>query len=81
MVLTILLNYTKTRYRRFFGRKGFFDDALGGFDEMGLEKEREFEDIEKKGSSLILPLLELFAAPEGSYLLHFLQYHAVKGEW
>jgi len=50
MVLTILLNYTKTRCRRFFGRKGFFDDALGGFDEMGLEKEREFEDIEKKGS-------------------------------
>jgi len=41
MILTILLNYTKTWYRRFFGRKGFFD-------EMRLEKEREFEDIEKR---------------------------------
>jgi pentatricopeptide repeat protein len=51
MILTILLNYTKTRYRRFFGRKGFFDDAFGVFDEMRLEKEREFEDIEKKDSA------------------------------
>ena len=48
MILTILLNSTKTRYRRFFGRKGFFDDAFGGFNEMRLEREREFEDIEKK---------------------------------
>ena len=48
MVLTILLNYTKTRYRKFFGRKGFFDDALGGFDEIGSGKEREFENIEKR---------------------------------
>ena len=48
MALIILLNYTKTRYRRFFGLGGFFDDAFGGFDEMRLEREREFEDIEKK---------------------------------
>ena len=34
--------------RRFFGRRGFFDDMFRGFDEMRREMEREFEDMEKR---------------------------------
>ena len=34
--------------RRFFGRRGLFDDMFRGFDEMRREMERGFEDIEKR---------------------------------
>lgn len=34
--------------RRFFGRRGFFDDMFRGFDEMRREMESQFEDIEKR---------------------------------
>ena len=34
--------------RRFFGRRGFFDDMFRGFDEMRREIERGFEGIEKR---------------------------------
>ena len=34
--------------KRFFGRRGFFDDMFRGFDEMRREMESQFEDIEKR---------------------------------
>jgi HSP20 family protein len=34
--------------RRFFGRRGFFDDMFRGFDEMRREMESQFEDMEKR---------------------------------
>jgi len=34
--------------RRFFGRRGFFDDMFSGFDEMRREMENQFEDMEKR---------------------------------
>jgi HSP20 family protein len=34
--------------KRFFGRRGFFDDMFRGFDEMRREMESQYEDIEKR---------------------------------
>ena len=34
--------------KRFFGRRGFFDDMFRGFDEMRREMESQLEDIEKR---------------------------------
>ena len=48
--------------RRFFGRRGFFDDMFRGFDEMRREMEREFEDI-KKG--IPKDLVREYTTPEG----------------
>ena len=48
--------------RRFFGRRGFFDDMFRGFDEMRREMEREFEDMEKR---IPKDLVREYATPEG----------------
>ena len=48
--------------RRFFGRRGFFDDMFRGFDEMRQEMEREFEDIEKR---IPKDLVREYTTPEG----------------
>ena len=48
--------------RRFFGRKGFFDDMFRGFDEMRREFERGFEGIEKR---IPKDLVREYTTPEG----------------
>jgi HSP20 family protein len=48
--------------RRFFGRKGFFDDMFRGFDEMRREFERDFEGIEKR---IPKDLVREYTTPEG----------------
>ena len=48
--------------RRFFGRRGFFDDMFKGFDEMRREMERGFEGIEKR---IPESLVREYTTPEG----------------
>jgi HSP20 family protein len=48
--------------RRFFGRRGFFDDMFRGFDEMRREMERKFEDLEK---TIPKDLVREYTNPEG----------------
>ncbi len=48
--------------RRFFGRRGFFDDMFRGFDEMRREIERGFEGIEK---TIPKSLVREYTTPEG----------------
>ncbi|MFZ0220237.1 MAG: archaeal heat shock protein Hsp20 [Candidatus Nitrosopolaris sp.] len=48
--------------RRFFGRRGFFDDMFRGFDEMRREMERGFEGIEKR---IPESLVREYTTPEG----------------
>jgi len=48
--------------RRFFGRKGFFDDMFRGFDDMRREFERDFEGIEKR---IPKDLVREYTTPEG----------------
>lgn len=49
--------------RRFFGRRGFFDDMFRGFDEMRREMESQFEDIEKR---IPKDLVREYTAPGGA---------------
>jgi HSP20 family protein len=49
--------------RRFFGRRGFFDEMFRGFDEMRREMERGFEDM---GKDIPKNLIREYTTSEGA---------------
>jgi HSP20 family protein len=49
--------------RRFFGRRGFFDEMFKGFDEMRREMERGFEDM---GKDIPKNLIREYTTSEGA---------------